>query len=336
MKGVAWVRHIANLFRLTCTLSLGIYALAGNQAWAASCRLIRISNMHVSDSPRGPVTTGTLDGHKIKVLIDTGSSKSMIVYAAAVDAGLHPVQMSNTHVIEVYGDMTAESVYVKRLRFGHFVIKHTKMMVTTSHLGDIGLVLGAYALSRVDVEIDLAHHKLIFWQPHHCAHTPLAYWTKHYLSVPLTRSGDYAGPGSMLGINVKVDGKPVHALLDSGTDETTMTLSTARSLGFDVDTAREYSVIRLLSGKQLPVYKAVFNTFTMGPITVKHPRFLVSDLRKGSEYMSTGSRIRRRRNEIPDMLIGTDFLRADHVYIANSQHMLYFTYNGGQMFQQGP
>ena len=33
-----------------------------------------------------------------------------------------------------------------------------------------------------------------------------------------------------------------------------------------------------------------------------------------------------------DMLIGADFFLSHHLYVASSQHKLYFTYNGGPVF----
>ncbi|HEV2533237.1 hypothetical protein [Phenylobacterium sp.] len=33
-----------------------------------------------------------------------------------------------------------------------------------------------------------------------------------------------------------------------------------------------------------------------------------------------------------DVLIGADFFMAHHVYVANSQNRIYFTYNGGPVF----
>jgi hypothetical protein len=33
-----------------------------------------------------------------------------------------------------------------------------------------------------------------------------------------------------------------------------------------------------------------------------------------------------------DMLLGADFFLSHHILISNSQHKLYFTYNGGPVF----
>ncbi|MEA1674201.1 hypothetical protein [Nitrospirillum sp. BR 11163] len=36
---------------------------------------------------------------------------------------------------------------------------------------------------------------------------------------------------------------------------------------------------------------------------------------------------------MPDMLLGLDFLRAHRMFVAHSQHRIYFTYVGGPVFQ---
>jgi hypothetical protein len=36
---------------------------------------------------------------------------------------------------------------------------------------------------------------------------------------------------------------------------------------------------------------------------------------------------------MPSMLLGADFIRAHRIYIAKSQGKLYFSYNGGPIFQ---
>jgi hypothetical protein len=40
-----------------------------------------------------------------------------------------------------------------------------------------------------------------------------------------------------------------------------------------------------------------------------------------------------RGGEVPEMLLGLDFLRAHRMFVAHSQHKIYFTYTGGPVFQ---
>jgi tetratricopeptide (TPR) repeat protein len=60
------------------------------------------------------------------------------------------------------------------------------------------------------------------------------------------------------------------------------------------------------------------DSFSVGTETIQHSEMLVmdGDLGDGST----------------DMILGVDFMLAHHMYIANSQHKLYFTYNGGRVF----
>jgi tetratricopeptide (TPR) repeat protein len=60
------------------------------------------------------------------------------------------------------------------------------------------------------------------------------------------------------------------------------------------------------------------DTFSVGTETIRHSEMLVMDGNIGD-----GS---------TDMVLGVDFMLAHHMYIANSQRKLYFTYNGGRVF----
>ena len=54
------------------------------------------------------------------------------------------------------------------------------------------------------------------------------------------------------------------------------------------------------------------------------------------EIHNTHLRIAETSDIGADMVIGADFFRSHHLYVANSQHKLYFTYNGGAVFNLAP
>src|SRR6185312_15120118 len=56
--------------------------------------------------------------------------------------------------------------------------------------------------------------------------------------------------------------------------------------------------------------------FEIGGETIKHTHVLIGDI--GLQGV--------------DMLLGSDFFLAHHIYVAYSQEKLYFTYNGGPVF----
>jgi len=55
-----------------------------------------------------------------------------------------------------------------------------------------------------------------------------------------------------------------------------------------------------------------------------------------ARFDETGSHLRRRVSGVPDMLLGSDFLRAHRVLIAHSQRKMYFSYTGGTVFPEAP
>jgi tetratricopeptide (TPR) repeat protein len=64
-------------------------------------------------------------------------------------------------------------------------------------------------------------------------------------------------------------------------------------------------------------YIAPFSSFKIGDNEeIKNARLRIADI----------------GNQEGDMLLGADFFLSHHVYVANSQHRLYFTYNGGPVF----
>jgi tetratricopeptide (TPR) repeat protein len=63
-------------------------------------------------------------------------------------------------------------------------------------------------------------------------------------------------------------------------------------------------------------YIAPFASFKIGDEEIKNTRLRIGDIDLQSA----------------DMLIGADFFLSHRIYVANSQHKLYFTYNGGPVF----
>ena len=77
--------------------------------------------------------------------------------------------------------------------------------------------------------------------------------------------------------------------------------------------------------------------FAIGNETIRDTPIGFADLWKDATYTPTGSHLPRRVQGNPPVLLGADFLRAHRVLVAHSQHKVYFTYEGGPVFQtSGP
>jgi hypothetical protein len=78
-------------------------------------------------------------------------------------------------------------------------------------------------------------------------------------------------------------------------------------------------------------YKATFSNIDLGDEKIKTAELAVTDLGGREEGPSIGTRT--GGGGLP-MLLGADFLHSHHVLIASSQDRIYFTYNGGPVFNQ--
>jgi hypothetical protein len=80
---------------------------------------------------------------------------------------------------------------------------------------------------------------------------------------------------------------------------------------------------------------AIFDRIEIGTEQIKHARLEVADIFGDNKEMETGSYLPHPADirDKPDMLLGADFLRSHRVLIAAEQHLLYFTYSGGPIFQ---
>lgn len=302
----------------------------------AGCDLIKLGTLPVINDAAGIEVPGSINGHEIRVMVDTGAFASMVVEAAVRAAGLHPSQVPNGRLVGVGGEAAAEEVTVDDLKFGDFTVHKEILVVTPGDMGNVGLILGADVLSRLDVEIDLAKNLVIFWEPRNCEHTALAYWdSKNFMMADLKHRGGYIN-SNKFGLDVKIDGKDIPATLDTGSEVSTMSMETAHSLGFDErkSSPDPNDTVHGAFGELIPVYTATFDTFSLGPMTIKNAKFAVADITKPSERSEVGTRFLQKNDSLPKLTIGRDFLLANHVYIANSQGYLYFTYNGGPIFQR--
>ncbi|MEC4593688.1 MULTISPECIES: retropepsin-like aspartic protease family protein [Nitrospirillum] len=152
----------------------------------------------------------------------------------------------------------------------------------------------------------------------------MAYWTDTYNEAEFSR---FSKENPKIWLKVLLNGEEIRAILDTGASTSVITERAAARAGL---TPESPGVTR--SGKsagvgddQVQDYIGVFDSFRLGDEEIKHVR-----LRFG-ELFSHGGR------EVPEMLLGLDFLRAHRMFVSHSQRKIYFSYVGGPVFQvMGP
>jgi hypothetical protein len=128
------------------------------------------------------------------------------------------------------------------------------------------------------------------------------------------------------------------AQLDSGATFSMLSMVAAGQLGLDPQTpgATPAGCIRGLGRERLDAWLLPLESFAIGEETIRNPKIPFADLWQHMRADHVGSNLRRPLANLPDMLLGADFLRAHRVLVSQSQHKLYFSYEGGTVFRGAP
>jgi len=312
-------------------------ALAGGAAAAepGKCRVGRIAEWPLRAEHYRPVLDGAINGQKIGILLDTGADISLVHRSAAARLGLTRYRLRGARSFGIGGETTAESVHIDEFRIGESVRKGWDVLVVGEggFSEDIAVLLGDDFFQQADVEFDLAHNAVRLYETKGCEGVSLAYWatTEPAGEVPIEA-------GSRIRLTVAINGQPVRAGLDSGSSASMLAKPDAARLGVTPESPGIVAAgcIGGLGEKQIDSWFGQFESFAIGNERIRNPRIRFADLWRGVAYTETGSRLPTRVVGLPDMLLGSDFLRAHRVLVSRSQRKMYFTYAGGTVFPNAP
>ena len=299
-------------------VACALFVCAGS-APAEGCTLGKYGTLSVELIGERPTTLVKVNGAVTRFTIDTGAWFSFMSRANADALGLKPFPAPfGFRMGGIGGSAVAEIATIKDFGILDTDLHHVQFVVGGSDAGEASL---GNLLDFADLEIDLAHGKVTLFKPEDCRKSALAYWVKQggtYNVADLHPAVNLNDRRSF--VDVTIDGKTVRALLDSGAPATLLDRRAAKHVGIDLKGpgVRPSGRIRGLGEKTYPLWIVPIATFSVGTETIQHSEMLVMDGNFGD-----GS---------TDMILGVDFMLAHHMYIANSQRKLYFTYNGGRVF----
>ena len=304
------------MFRLGFLL---ISASLASHAWADSCQLLKYGTLPVEMFGGRATTMVKINGKETRFALDTGAVFNFMSRANALSLGLDlraaPFGM---RMGGVGGATDVEFAEVREFGILDTTLKKIGFIVGGTDMG-YGL-LGANLLDAADLEVDLAHGKLTLFKPEHCNKLALAYWTKGggYNVADILPAESRADRRTFL--KVTINGKQVRALLDSGAFATVLSRGAAERIGIHLDAPGVKAGMRSIGvgTKAVRTWTVRIDSFSVGTETIQHSQMQVIDGGMGDGRT--------------DMLLGVDFLLAHHMFIANSQRKVYFTYNGGRVF----
>jgi tetratricopeptide (TPR) repeat protein/predicted aspartyl protease len=300
---------------------VGIAVCACPVAAAEHCALQSFAELPVTMEGLRPVVVLQVNGADTRFVVDSGAFYSMLTPAAAAELKLptRPAPLG-LRVGGVGGIITPRIATVDTLTLAGYPFHRVEFLVGINETGagTIGL-LGENLIRLADVEYDLPNGVMRFIKPaKDCAHQALAYWATP--SQPIAAI-DLESPTPVtpwpIGW-VTVDGVRVKAAFDTGAATSVLFLHAARRAGITPETPGVIpaGVSTGIGGRFIASWIAPVTSFGIGGEQVSHTHLRVADVRTAPF----------------DMLIGDDWFLSHRIYVANSQHKLYFTYQGGPVF----
>jgi hypothetical protein len=313
-------------FAITASLSLAFPAICAagvvgstlNGA-PAGCTLGKVAELKVTMNDMRPVVEARINGRDGKLIIDSSSYYNVISGQGAAGSNLKlkpPPSFLSTKgpdgkpllSIGVADDFVVDDLRLKNIEF--------LAGGSASSSGSEGLI-GQTLFQSYDVEYDLANGVIRLMRPVGCGEAGLAYWAtgKHTYSLveisPTTPTQPFVAGVAQL------NGVQVHVLFDTGATASRISPQAAKRAGLQSDPSEltDAGYAMGIGRPKVMTHLAPFATLKLGDEEIHNLHLRIGDTRDGT-----------------DLLLGADFFASHRIYVSNSQHKLYFTYNGGQVF----
>ncbi|HVE88535.1 MAG TPA: tetratricopeptide repeat protein [Burkholderiaceae bacterium] len=271
-------------------------------------------------SGQQPYVSAGINGTDVRFLLDTGAMFSTIAPAAADGLGLRRRRApDNLRVYGVGGRADIDLTRVERFTLKRTTFENIEFIVGGSRPGSSGVgLLGQNFLGGSDVEYDLANGAMRLHYPNEdCKTAGLAYWAKSQpvIEVDLEQSrGSYL---SRLVAYASVNGVRMQVLFDTGASVSILSLRAAERVGLSptAEGVVGAGAARGMGSREISTWIGPVKSFALGGEQITDTRLRFGDFSLNA-----------------DMLLGADFFLSHRLYFAKSQGKVYFTYNGGPVF----
>jgi tetratricopeptide (TPR) repeat protein/predicted aspartyl protease len=305
----------------TRLLAVACACLCTGAAWA-DCKMQAVLVLPITMAGLQPLVTVKLDGTEAHMLMDTGSFFSFVTPETASRAGLNVgFAPEGLRVQGVGGEARPEKATVQDFTVGQQTLHRVDLLVYGDRFAANGVdgILGQNFLRLANVEIDLANGIARLIKTTGCEHANLAYWAgAKPVSVLDILATDLGAPHIVA--PAQVNGIDIRVMFDTGASASHLSLRAADKAGI---TPQSPGVVpgglRFgLGNAARDSWIAPFKSFKLDAEETLNTRIRIGDL-----------------GVLPrdvDMLLGADFFLSHHVFIDYNGRRLFFTYNGGPVF----
>ncbi len=263
-----------------------------------------------------------INHQEVHLIVDSGAFFSMMSQATAQELKLKIGPAPYGLFMEGVGGSTQPSVgTAKVFTLANVDIPNVDFLVGGSEVGggNSGL-LGQNFLMKWNVEYDLAKGSIRLFKDTNCAKQFLAYWIAQTDQPYTITDIEKVTPQFPYAVgHALINGEKIKVIFDSGASSSLLSLKAAARAGVKLDSPGviDGGLVRGVGRKMVRSYIAPFASFKFADgEEVKNARLRIADI-----DIAFG-----------DMLLGADFFLSHRIFIANTQDKVYFTYNGGPVF----
>jgi len=276
--------------------------LAGALALLAGCtpagNLDLVTTMPVSFVGNEPVVAGSLAGHKLRLIVDTGAQTSVITPEALQRFGIDR-EFGTLQITGVGGTSYSATSFIGQVPFA---IAKLSDKYRRGDMPPDGL-MGDEFLDQYDLALVFPHRQLALYR--RAGDADVIPFAGPFARLPMTIT-----PGGQHEFTMYIDGQPVTALLDTGAAFTTVRQEALDRIG--VQPSRCGRGVTAIGVGDLPVHQQIcrFAAVTIGGELLTDKALAVQERGMNSDF---------------DVLLGEDYLRRHQVFISNQHHALYLS-----------
>lgn len=285
----------------------------------AKCSVGQMLQLPVTMSGLRPLAPAKINGKDVKFIVDSGAFYSSISPGSAAELDLRlTAAPANLRVTGIGGEARMSIGKVKDFGIGEATLHNVEFLVGGSESGSIGL-LGQNVLGIGDAEYDFNGGAVRLMKSKDCKNVNLAYWAtgKNIAVSMLEIESPTLGAPHTAG-TVFLNGVKIRAVFDTGAPTTMMTKAAAARAGIkpDMEGVSAAGSVGGIGRRFSQSWIGPFQSLKIGDEEIRKIRLRFADLGDVSF----------------DMLIGADFFLSHRVYVSNTQRQMFFTYNGGPVF----
>ena len=303
--------------RTILAVTAAALTLCAAQAAHADCKLQQLASYPISFVNNQPMVDVTINGKLAHLRFNIGY-QTVFWGTVLKDYGLkETVGYTVGWVTGPGGSTETTATVVSELKMGDVVQKDAYVGVAYKLVkpGEAG-IFGTDLFNKFnDVELDFAHNVVRVLKADGCKDDDVVYWGGNYSVIEESRSGY---------LPMKLAGTTLRGYIGAGNEVTFVTLEGAQRVGVTPQAAGPLPMGMLAEGvvKPIDVSIANFPELVIGDETIKNAPLAIGDIYPGS-----------RGDFDPEIVLGADFLRSHRVYISRQQKKVYFSYLGGNLFE---